>query len=83
MNEIKLVTNTDGDYEALYLNGLIVSQNHSVPKHELNQTFMENQPYNYETFEVSAEWLEEEGGLYPNKLIDIPDDAREDFDDYS
>lgn len=75
MNKIILVTNEDGDYEALYLNGKIIVQGSSVPRFELTDTMSKNQPYEYETHEVTADWIEDFGGNYPDSLLDIPQDA--------
>ena len=70
-NKITLVTNTSGELEALYLNGSLVIQNNSIPRFELVDTMTNNQPFEFNEVEVSAEWICDQDN-YPKKLSDIP-----------
>lgn len=75
MNSIFVVRNTDGDYEALYLNDIQVISGTSIPRHDLVDTMEKNTPHNYDEYCVKADWLEDEGGMYPNKFSEIPEEA--------
>ncbi len=71
-NLITKVSNTDGDYSALYLNGKLVFSESTIPAFELQDITSKNQPFVIHDVEIEAEWLEDEGGFYPNDLKEIP-----------
>lgn len=75
-NKITHVTNEGGDYEALYLNGKIVLQETAVPIDEFKDLAEKNQPFTLENIEVTADWIEDEGGMYPDTVDEIPLEAR-------
>ncbi len=74
-NIITHVTNEGGDYEALYLNGNLISQQTHIPRHELKEVTEQNQPFTMQNIEVTESWIEDEGGTYPDSLSDIPLEA--------
>lgn len=71
-NIITHVTNESGDYEALYLNGALILQQTHIPRSELKDLMEQNQPYTVQNIEVTEEWIDDEGGLYPNTVAEIP-----------
>jgi len=75
LNTLTHVTNEDGDYEALYINGILHDQQTHIPKHVLKEVTEANQPFKIVDLEVTAAWIEDEGGTYPDKLSDIPPTA--------
>lgn len=74
-NKITHVTNEGGDYEALYLNGKIVLQQTSIPISEMKEVTEQNQPFVIENIEVTEAWIENEGGMYPDTVDEIPLEA--------
>lgn len=73
-NKITIVSNDAGGREALYLNGKLVVQNNPMPRFEVTETMTNNQPFEFDELEVSAEWLDDVA-FYPEKLSDIPEEV--------
>jgi hypothetical protein len=69
------VTNEDGDYEAIYVNDLLHTEQTKIPLHVLQYLAEQFQPFTAVNLEVTAEWIENEGGTYPRKLSEIPQSA--------
>lgn len=72
-NIITHVTNEGGDYEAVYLNGNIHLQQTSIPAFELKDLMEQHQPFIIRNITVTEQWIEDEGGLYPDFVSDIPE----------
>lgn len=72
MSRLTYVTNTEGDWEAIYIDGKLNYEGHSIPAYVwFNLTGIcsdRNQ------FEVKSEYLEDEGGTFPINFSDIPED---------
>lgn len=75
MARVTYVTDTGGDWAALYIDGVLakgVEQNHSLDMRSVIEALCKVGPSVYEHFEVDCE---EFGGL-PERLGDIPRDKR-------
>ncbi len=68
--KLTLVTNGD-DWEGLYLNGQLYSQDHKVSLHDLAAAL----GFEIANVEVSADWLGDTVCQLPEKLTDIPKDS--------
>lgn len=73
--DIAIIGVESGDWYALFINGSVAYQGHSIPQHVILEKLFENQPFQYETKEVSDDWIEEQGGQFPNTTQQIPEDA--------
>lgn len=60
------------DWQALYLNGNVVTQDHQVRTDELIESLKDGYDTFEEHFYENNEYMEEEG-QFPDKLKDIPD----------
>lgn len=70
MRTLTYVTNTDGDWEAIYIDGKLNYEGHSIPAYVwFNLTGIYS---GRSEFEVMSEWLEDEGGTFPNNFEEIP-----------
>jgi len=74
-NVIAYVTNDAGDFEAIYVNGSLYTEQTKIPLHVLQYLAEQYQPFTSVNLEVAESWIENEGGTYPRKLVDIPDFA--------
>lgn len=72
MSTLVYVTNTEGDWEALYLDGKLNYEGHYIPAYVWFNLTGVCSDRNH--FEVKSEWLSEEGGTFPINLEDIPED---------
>lgn len=69
MSTLTYVTNTDGDWEAIYIDGKLHHEGHSIPAYvwfAVTGVCLDRNE-----FEIEAEWLEDQGGRFPNKFEDI------------
>lgn len=72
MSTLTYVTSTDGDWEAIYIDGKLNYEGHSIPAYVwFNLTGMCSDRSEYE---VMSEWLEDEGGTFPNNFAEIPEE---------
>jgi len=69
MSTLTYVTNTDGDWEAIYIDGKLHHEGHSIPAYVWFA--VTGVCSDRSEFEVKSEWLEVSGGTFPNKLEDI------------
>jgi hypothetical protein len=72
---VTLCTSTDCDWIGLYLDGQLWTEKHSLS----NSDWIELITYHYiesvTQYEVDNEWLEDQGGTFPEQLNDIPKSA--------
>lgn len=73
--DIAVIGVESGDWYALFINGSVAYQGHSIPQHVILEKLFENQPFQYEAKEVSDDWIEEQGGQFPDKIQQIPEEA--------
>lgn len=65
------------DWEALYVDGEVQLQNHSIDANQVLDILAEHMLINHESFWVDGDWVESQGWM-PENLEDIPDDAKVD-----
>lgn len=75
LNIFTHVTNESGDYEALYVNGKLHTEQTTIPQHVFKEVAQKYQSFLIENLEVTADWIENEGGTYPATLEQIPKSA--------
>lgn len=74
---ITLVKSSDGDWEGLYLDNELYTENHSLRPEDLFEIINDHHISEAVSFEIDCDWLvEDQGGNLPNLLRDIPEDAR-------
>ena len=74
---ITLVKSSDGDWEGLYLDNELYAENHSLRLEDVFEIINDHHISEAKSFEVDCDWLvEDQCGLLPNLLSDIPDDAK-------
>lgn len=74
---ISLVKSSDGDWEGLYLDNELYTENHSLRLEDVFEIINDHHISEAVSFEVYSKWLENSmGGNLPNFLSDIPDDAK-------
>ena len=71
MSNLKFVTNTAGDWEALYIDNILYYEDHSIHSFQWIQCFNLGVTNALEC-EVTSEYLDEMGGNYPDDFNDIP-----------
>ena len=64
---IKLVKSEDGDWEAIYVDGVLAVENHSLRTTDV----LEAVELDYEKVELSTDWLEENG--WPQTTDELPE----------
>ena len=70
MRTLTYVTNTGGDWEAIYIDGKLHHEGHSIPAYVWFA--MTGVCSDRSEFEVNSEWLEDQGGKFPDNFEDIP-----------
>ena len=76
MSNLKFVTNTAGDWEAIYVDNILYYEEHSIHSfqwqwlHRFNSGVTDALEY-----EVTSKYLDEMGGSYPYYFNDIPKEA--------
>lgn len=73
MSTLTYVTNTDGDWEGIYIDGKLHHEAHSIPAYVWFA--VTGICSDRSEFEVKSEWLEEQGDTFPNKFEDIPEEV--------
>jgi hypothetical protein len=74
---ITLVKSSDGDWEGLYLDNQLYTENHSLRLEDVFEIINDHHISEAVSFEIDCDWLvEDQGGLLPNFLSDIPEGAR-------
>jgi len=77
MNTLTLISCTSGDWEGLYKNDKLIFESSSVPCSEIieqvNDLYV-NVDYIFQRT-VESDYLEENGGLFPTYLYQIPQEA--------
>lgn len=58
MIELKIVTSESGDWEALYMNDLLIAEGHSLDAYHVLKALANTLPYKVDTMEVSDEIAE-------------------------
>ena len=74
MSNLKFVTNTAGDWEAIYIDDTLYYEEHSIHSFQWLQCFNLGVTDALE-YEVTSKYLDEMGGNYPNDFNDIPKEA--------
>lgn len=71
MSRLIYVTNSDGDWEAIYIDGKLHHEGQSIPAYvwfAVTGICLDRNE-----FEVKSEWLGSVGGTFPSKFEDIPE----------
>ena len=71
MSNLKFVTNTAGDWEAIYIDDTLYYEEHSIHSFQWLQCFNLGVTDALE-YEVTSKYLDEMGGNYPDDFDDIP-----------
>lgn len=79
MSKIALVTSSDGDWEGLYVDGLLASEDHSIPARVvLGQLLRFGVTVNeFIELEVDEKWLD--GGTLPELFSGLPAECRDQY----
>lgn len=74
---ITLVKSSDGDWEGLYLDNELYTENHSLRLEDVFEIINDHHISEALSFRVYSKWLENfMAGNLPNFLSDIPDDVK-------
>ena len=74
MSNLKFVTNTAGDWEAIYVDDTLYYEGYSIRPFQWLHCFNSGVTGALE-FVVNSTYLDEMGGNYPNDFNDIPKEA--------
>lgn len=74
---ITLVKSSDGDWEGLYVDNELYTENHSLRPEDVFEIINDHHISEAVSFEIDCDWLvEDQVGMLPNLLSDIPEGVR-------